>query len=348
MRIMLVTDAWRPQVNGVVRTMGHVTDAMRQRGYDVHVVSPDGFRSIPCPGYPEIPLTLTTAARLERVADGITPDIIHIVTEGPLGMAMRRACLKRGWAFTTAFHTRFPEYVRARAPIPVGLTHALMRRFHAPSSGVLVPTQSILDDLAARGYRNLRVWTRGVDRTLFAPDKRGDLGLKRPVFMNVGRVATEKNLPAFLALDLPGSKVVVGDGPARAELEQRYKDVVFLGAKTGEELARTFASADVFVFPSLTDTFGLVILEAMASGLPVAAYPVPGPKDILAVAGTGSGVLSEDLGDAALRALKLGRIDPDQMLSAFTWQACADIFEDTLVHCHDGTPVISARTREVA
>ncbi len=341
MRIMIVTDAWHPQVNGVVRTMSRVKAAMEERGHEVHVVSPDGFRSFPCPGYPEIRLSLASASRLEAIADTIRPDAIHIVTEGPLGVAMRRVCLRRGWAFTSAFHTRFPEYVRARVPIPVGVTHTFIRRFHAPSSGVLVPTQSIIDDLAGRGYRNLKLWTRGVDRALFDPTKRGDLGLKRPVFLNVGRVATEKNLAAFLKLNLPGTKAIVGDGPQRAELEARFRDTVFLGARTGEDLARAFASADVFVFPSLTDTFGLVILEALASGLPVAAFPVPGPKDILAMAGPRSGALSDSLQEAALAALALGRVDPDVALKAFSWEACADIFEHTLIGCVSKEPVIA-------
>jgi glycosyltransferase involved in cell wall biosynthesis len=333
MRILIVSDAWQPQVNGVVRTMCEVTSALIARGHEVRVVAPGEFPSIPCPGYPEIPLAFATAGKMASIADAYQPDCIHIVTEGPLGLAMRRACLRRGWAFTTAFHTRFPEYLRARAPIPVDLTHALMRKFHAPSLGVLVPTQSILSDLRLRGYENLRLWTRGVDRTLFSPRKRGDLGLRRPVFMNVGRVATEKNLAAFLSLKLPGTKVVVGDGPQRAELERRYSDSVFLGARAGESLARAFASADVFVFPSRTDTFGLVVLEALASGLPVAAFPVPGPIDILAVTGPSAGVTSENLQSACLAALELGPVDPGRVLGSFTWDACATIFENTLVPC---------------
>ncbi|MCC0029475.1 MAG: glycosyltransferase family 1 protein [Brucellaceae bacterium] len=331
MKLLIATDAWQPQVNGVVRTMGIVIDTMRARGHDVHVISPQDFRSMPCPGYPEIPLAFARPRRLARMIEDYAPDAIHIVTEGPIGFAARRACLRNGWHFTSAFHTRFPEYLRARAPIPVPLTHALFRRFHAASSNVLVPTQSILDDLKARGYGHLKLWTRGVNRTLFHPGRRGESGLPGPVFAYVGRLATEKNIAAFLELALPGTKLVVGDGPQRGELEKRFPDAVFVGAKTGEPLAEAFASADVFVFPSRTDTFGLVILEALASGLPVAAYPVPGPLDILAKAGPSAGVLDEDLAKAALGALELGPVDPDAVLGDFTWDACADIFEAALV-----------------
>ena len=272
MKLLIATDAWQPQVNGVVRTMGIVIDTMRARGHDVHVISPQDFRSMPCPGYPEIPLAFARPRRLARMIEDYAPDAIHIVTEGPIGFAARRACLRNGWHFTSAFHTRFPEYLRARAPIPVPLTHALFRRFHAASSNVLVPTQSILDDLRARGYGHLKLWTRGVNRTLFHPGRRSESGLPGPVFAYVGRLATEKNVAAFLELALPGSKLVVGDGPQRGELEKRFPDAVFVGAKTGESLAEAFASADVFVFPSRTDTFGLVILEALASGLPVVGF----------------------------------------------------------------------------
>lgn len=331
MKLLIATDAWRPQINGVVRTMGNVIEAMRARGHDVHVVSPLDFRSVPCPGYAEIRLALTTSRRLERIIEDIAPDAVHIVTEGPIGWAARRACLRRGWRFSSAFHTRFPEYLRARAPIPADWTHRLFRLFHRPSSNVLVPTQSILDDLSARGYGNLHLWTRGVDRALFNPSRRSDSGLPRPIFVNVGRVAAEKNIAAFLELDLPGTKLIVGDGPQRAELERRFPDAVFVGAKNGEALAQAFASADVFVFPSRTDTFGLVVLEAMASGLPVVAYPVPGPLDILTKTGPAAGVLDEDLQKAALAALELGRVDPDAVLDGFTWEACAEIFEAALV-----------------
>lgn len=329
--ILIATDAAPPQINGVVRTMGFVADHLEAAGHRVEIVGPSHFRTMALPSYPEIPLSFASARALERIAKEIRPDRIHIVTEGPVGQAMRRACLRNGWRFTSAYHTRFPEYLRARLPVPIAASHALLRRFHNSSSATLVPTPSIAADLKARGYENLRVWTRGVDREMFRPDRAIELDLPRPIFLNVGRVATEKNIEAFLGLDLPGTKVVIGDGPQRAELERRFPKAVFLGAKTGIDLASHFAAADVFVFPSRTDTFGLVVLEALASGLPVAAYPVPGPKDILEQAGPSAGVCDEDLQKAALAALSLAPVDPDAVLSPFSWQACADIFMETLV-----------------
>ncbi len=331
MRLMIATDAWHPQVNGVVRTMTQVCAKMTEYGHEVRVISPSEFRSIPCPGYPEIPLAFASARQMAKLVDKYQPDAIHIATEGPVGQGMRRACIRNGWKFTSAFHTRFPEYIRARMPVPLSLTHFFMRRFHNAAHAVLVPTRSIMEDLEQRGYAGLKLWTRGVDRNLFSPHNRRELDVPRPIFMNVGRLATEKNLPDFLKLDLPGTKVVVGDGPQRAELEAKFSDVVFLGAKHGAELAELLASADVFVFPSRTDTFGLVILEALASGVPVAAYPVPGPKDILQEAGASAGVVSEDLREAALAALKLGPVTPDAVLESFSWDACAEIFANTLV-----------------
>lgn len=337
MRIAIVTDAWMPQVNGVVRTMLQVVETMRSRGHIIEIISPADFKTMPLPTYSEIPLSITHAGELRRKIEAFGADAIHIVTEGPLGFAARRACRLNGWSFTSAYHTRFPEYVRARAPIPTPILHRALRRFHSASSTVLVPTQSIRDELDARGYTNLRIWTRGVDRSVFRPElRRDDFGWERPVFMNVGRVAPEKNIEAFLKLDLPGTKVVVGDGPARMRLAARYPDVVFVGQKTGDDLAAHFASADVFVFPSRTDTFGLVVLEALASGVPVAAYPVAGPRDILPVAGPRAGILDEDLRRAALAALQLRPVDPDEALREFTWEKCADIFETVLVERHSG------------
>jgi glycosyltransferase involved in cell wall biosynthesis len=328
-RVALVTDAWHPQVNGVVRTLGHVCEGLRSRGHEVFVISPQDYRSFPCPTYPEIRLALTTRRRLEKRLRELQPTNIHIATEGPLGVQARRICVRNGWQFSTSFHTRFPEYLRERLPVPLSWSYAFLRRFHAAASACLVPTVSIHNILQENGFTNTKVWTRGVDRKLFRPIEGVDLGLPKPVFICVGRVAPEKNLDAFLSLDLPGTKLIVGDGPELERLKREFPDAVFFGKQTGETLARSFAGSDVFVFPSLTDTFGLVLLEAIASGLPVAAFPVPGPLDV--IANTGAGVLSQDLKQAALDALAIGRLDPDDYLSAYTWEACVDIFEETLV-----------------
>ncbi|RLQ89132.1 glycosyltransferase family 4 protein [Notoacmeibacter ruber] len=329
--ILIATDAAAPQINGVVRTMGIVTERLAAEGHIVETVGPSRFRTMALPSYPEIPMSFVTPGAMAKIARQFRPDHIHIVTEGPIGRAMRRACLRNGWHYTSAYHTRFPEYLRQRLPVPIGVSHSILRRFHSNAAATLVPTGSIADDLISHGYGNLQIWTRGVDRALFRPDRAIDLDLPRPIFLNVGRVAPEKNLEAFLALDLPGTKLVIGDGPQRAELERRFPEAVFLGAKTGIDLASHFAAADVFVFPSRTDTFGLVVLEALASGLPVAAFPVPGPKDVLEIAGPSAGVCDEDLEKAALAARDLGSVDPDAVLQSFSWQACADIFLNTLV-----------------
>jgi glycosyltransferase involved in cell wall biosynthesis len=327
--LVIVTDAWHPQVNGVVRTLSKVMEGMRQRGHRVTMITPQDYRTLPCPTYPEIRLSLTTRRRISRRLEELQPAYVHIATEGPLGILARRACLKKNWPFTTSFHTRFPEYVRERAPVPLSLTYGFLRRFHGSAQTCLVPTQSIRDELAKRGITNTTVWTRGVDRSMFYPRPAATSGHKRPIFVCVGRVAPEKNLDAFLELDLPGTKLIVGDGPDLPRLSQKYPHAIFAGKKVGEELAGIYAQCDAFVFPSKTDTFGLVLLEAIASGLPVAAFPVPGPLDV--VGATGAGVLSPDLRQAALAALKMGRIDPDKCLADFTWERCVDIFEGILV-----------------
>jgi glycosyltransferase involved in cell wall biosynthesis len=328
-RIALVSDAWAPQVNGVVRTLTAVIGELALRGHSVTAITPDLFRTMPCPSYPEIRLALRPARRVGELIDAAKPDAIHISTEGPLGIAARRHCLKRGYGFTTAFHTRFPEYVAARLALPLSWSYALMRRFHAPSRGVMVATETVRRELAVRGFHNLRRWNRGVDAALYDPALRGDMGgLPRPIFLAVGRVAVEKNISAFLALDLPGSKVVVGDGPMLEKLRRRHPEAHFLGKHEGRDLARLYASADVFVFPSRTDTFGLVLLEAMASGLPVAAYPVPGPLDV--IGDSGAGVLDEDLGRAALAALQIARERCREHALRYTWTASADQFVENL------------------
>jgi len=328
-KILIVSDAWVPQVNGVVRTLQTTRRELERLGHVVEVIGPDRFLTVPLPTYAEIRIAVSPAPTLRRLIDAFGPDAIHIATEGPLGLAARAYCLRRDMPFTTAYHTRFPEYVRDRAPIPLALTYAMVRRFHAPARSVMVATPSIARDLTARGFRNIRFWGRGVDTELFRPRDKGWLDLPRPIFLYVGRVAVEKNVEAFLALDLPGTKLVVGDGPQRAELTAKYPDAVFVGAKQGEELARYYAAADVFVFPSRTDTFGLVLLEAMASGLPVAAFPVPGPLDV--VGDSGAGVLDEDLGRAARKAL--ATVDPSHCRAhalTFSWAASARQFLSNL------------------
>jgi glycosyltransferase involved in cell wall biosynthesis len=323
-RIALATDAWSPQTNGVVRTLSITVRELELAGHVVDVVHPGSFRTVPCPTYPEIRLALFPFRRLARQLDRFDPEAVHVATEGPLGMAARRWCRRRGRPFTTSYHTQFPEYVRARAPIPTGLTYAHLRRFHGAAARTLVATPSMQRQLESRGFRNLALWSRGVDTGLFRPQAKGFLELPRPLWLYFGRVAVEKGIEDFLALDVPGSKLVVGGGPAEAELRARYPEAVFAGFRFGEELARVVASADVFVFPSRTDTFGLVLLEAMACGVPVAAYPVTGPVDVVVNGVTG--VLDANLRTAALAALKL---DPDACRAhalRYTWQAATGQF----------------------
>ncbi|MBV8653425.1 MAG: glycosyltransferase family 1 protein [Alphaproteobacteria bacterium] len=334
-KIALVSDAWTPQVNGVVRTLGMVSRELGAAGHSIIPITPDRFRTFPCPTYPEIRLAIGAGRAVRRMIDESEPDAIHIATEGPLGHAARAHCIKRGLPFTTAYHTRFPEYVEARFAFPRAWSYALLRRFHAPSGGVLVATDSIRQDLASRGFHNLRRWSRGVDAELFRPyedAERDFLGLKRPIFVTVARLAVEKNLSAFLELDLPGSKLVVGDGPLLNTLQRRHPEAHFAGKQVGEALARHYAAADVFVFPSRTDTFGLVLLEALACGVPVAAYPVPGPLDV--IGDGGAGCLDEDLRKASLAALDISREACRRYALNFTWSACATQFLQSLCPIH--------------
>jgi glycosyltransferase involved in cell wall biosynthesis len=329
MRIALVSDAWRPQVNGVVRTLATVADELTTMGHAIDPITPDRFLTLPCPTYPEIRLALAPRWSVARLLDKTAPDAIHIATEGPLGVAARSYCLSRGLAFTTAYHTRFPEYVAARLRVPLRLTYAWLRRFHAPSRSIMVAAPSIAQELRTRGFDNIRPWSRGVDAELFQPGRREELpGIARPIFLTVGRIAVEKNVQAFLGLDLPGSKLVVGDGPQLEDMRRRHPDVHFVGRKEGADLARLYASADVFVFPSLTDTFGLVLLEALASGLPVAAFPVPGPVDVIGDAPVGR--LDRDLRKAALGCLEFSRAACREHAMRFSWRACAQQFLDNL------------------
>ncbi len=318
----------------MVRTLDTLKTELEQTGHDVVMLTPDRFHSIPCPTYPEIRLALAAPGAVARIIAAAQPCAIHIATEGPLGWAARRWCRRHRLPFTSAYHTRFPEYVQTRWGIPLGLSYCLMRHFHAASARVMVATDSISAELTARGFTRLGRWSRGVDTDLFRPrpDARGDLGplagLPRPIFLSVGRVAVEKNIEAFLRLDLPGTKVVVGDGPQLQTLRRRHPEVTFAGARQGEDLARHYAAADVFVFPSRTDTFGLVLLEALASGLPVAAFPVPGPLDVLA--GSAAGILDGDLAKAALAALGIDRDVCRQHASRFSWRMSAQQFLDNL------------------
>ncbi|WP_370263176.1 glycosyltransferase family 4 protein [Limnobacter sp.] len=351
MRILITTDAWAPQVNGVVQTLTQVVKHLREQGHVVLVVHPGQFKTVPCPTYPEIRLALWPWRGLQHALQTFEPHAVHIVTEGPIGLAMRLLARRKGLPFTTAYHTQFPEYVKARTGIPVRLTAALLRWFHKPAKAVMVPTQSVIQTLQSRGLHNCVLWQRGVDLQRFNPapsaaakhlnycpkaltqeDPQQVEVLKRlekthvqkPVFLYAGRVAIEKNLEAFLGLDLPGEKWVGGDGPARKTLEKTYPNARWFGMLNHAALAELYRHADVFVFPSQTDTFGLVLLEAMACGCPVAAFPVNGPLDV--VGQSGAGVLGWDLQEAALAALKIDRQIPQRHARQFTWANCTNQF----------------------
>lgn len=332
MRIALVSDAWAPQVNGVVRTLTTTTERLRAGGHQVETITPDAFTTIPCPSYPEIRLALGAGRGVRRRLTAIDADAIHIATEGPLGWAARGWCLDQRAAFTTSFHTRFADYLAVRTRLPADLFWASLRRFHRPAARVFAATATLEAELRGRGFERLHRWTRGVDLTLFTPDGpplAAMATLPRPLLLHVGRVAPEKNIEAFLAADVPGTKVVVGDGPALAALRRKFPQVHFLGALHGERLAAAYRSADVFVFPSRTDTFGLVMAEAMASGVPVAAYPVPGPADV--VGDTGAGVLDGDLASAIVGAQALDRAHCATVGRGFDWACCTGEFLDGLV-----------------
>lgn len=336
MRIVLATDAWEPQVNGVVRTLARVAGELRDIGDLVEVISPDQFATFPLPTYPEIKLAMGAFEKVQQRFKAFEPEAIHIATEGPIGLAARRICLEWKLPFTTSYHTRFPEYVSARLPLPLAAGYAYMKWFHRPSGRLMVATRTMADELQRQGFRNISVWSRGVDTETFQPRRPQDPdvfeGLARPIWLNVGRVAVEKNIEAFLALDLPGSKVVVGDGPQREELNERYPDVRFAGAKLGADLAAHYACADVFVFPSLTDTFGLVMLEAWASGLPIAGFMAPGPADIIPE--SGAGALAPDqthgLREACLQALEIDGSFARAAAERYSWRACAEEFRRLL------------------
>jgi len=338
MRLSLVSDAWAPQVNGVVRTLSTTVELLRARGADIQTITPDRFGSLPCPTYPEIRLAFTRPGKVGEMIEAHGSEAVHIATEGPLGLAARRHCMATGRPFTTSFHTRFPDYLHARFKLPTAWSWRYLRWFHAPARAVLVATPRLAQELAGHGLTRTRLWSRGVDLTQFraglpAPD--AYKGLPRPILLSVGRVAVEKNIEAFLAAQAPGSKVVVGDGPALGELKARYPEAHFLGALSGEALARAYSGADLFVFPSMTDTFGLVLVEAMASGLPVAAYPVAGPLDV--VGDSGAGVLDEDLSVAIFRALRVPRAAALAQARGFSWEAAAGQFEAAAMDCVEVT-----------
>ncbi len=330
MRITIVTDAWAPQVNGVVRTLERTQAELETMGHEVSVIAPHLFRSIPCPTYPEIRLAVARPGSVAEAIERSWPDAIHISTEGPLGLAARRWCRRKGLAFTTAYHTQFPDYLAKRTGLPAIWFWRYISWFHAAAAATLVATPSIADQLMVHGVDRLRYWSRGVDLAHFRPDgptHPAMAGLARPIQLYVGRVAVEKNIDAFLASGSPGSKVVVGDGPALARLKSAYPDALFTGPLFGDALASAYRSADVFVFPSRTDTFGLVMIEALACGTPVAAFPVPGPADVLDAR---SGVTSENLGDAITAALGLDRGACAQHAATFSWSRSARQFVDAL------------------
>ena len=324
MKIAIVTDAWKPQVNGVVRTYENIGRELETLGHSVCFITPEGHATIALPGYRGIRVAIFPGARVTQVLESHSPDAIHIGTEGPLGCAARSYCLRGKLPFTTAYHTRFPEYLRLRAPVPTRWTYAWLRRFHQPARCTMVPTRTQQQHLAGKGFGDISVLGRGVDTSLFRPRDDSLFDLPRPVHLYLGRVAVEKNIEAFLDLQLPGSKVVVGDGPALASLEAQYPEVHFTGFRFGEELAACLADADVFVFPSRTDTFGIVMLEAMACGVPVAAYPVDGPRDVVRQGVTGW--LDEDLAVAVQHARRLNATDCVRFAAGHSWQAVARSF----------------------
>ena len=328
MKIMIVTDAWEPQVNGVVRTLKQTMHELKKMGHTIDMITPLEFKTVPCPTYPDISLSLFPGKKVRQKMEAFAPDAIHIATEGPLGIAARAYALKHKLPFSTAYHTRFPEYVKARTGIPLAITYAFIRWFHGPSMAVMAPTIVVKDDLEKYGLNNVVLWSRGVDLDIFKMQDSKALNTSHPIFLYVGRVAIEKNINAFLEIDLPGSKWVVGDGPAMAGIKEKYPETNYLGVLQQHELAKVYAAADVFVFPSKTDTFGLVLLEAMACGTPVAAYPVTGPIDVLG--NSPAGAMNDDLREACLQALKIPREVARAHAEKFSWRAASEQFANHL------------------
>ncbi|MEL6870775.1 MAG: glycosyltransferase family 1 protein [Pseudomonadota bacterium] len=337
MKIAIVTDAWLPQTNGVVTTLSRTSEALTRSGYTVRMFTPSPYRTIACPSYPEIQLALFAGRRLRRALDAFAPDSIHIATEGPPGLAARRYCIRRKLSFTSSYHTQFPAYVRQRYPIPERWTYWFVRWFHNAAAATLVPTPTVIKELQRNGLRNPVLWGRGVDTDLFKPLAVRTEQPKRPTYLYVGRVSVEKNIEAFAQMQVDARKLIVGDGPDLAQLKRRFPDCEFTGYKFGVELANIIAAADVFVFPSRTDTFGLVMLEAMACGVPVAAYPVAGPIDVVLDGVTG--VLHESLELAAQRALAISRESCRRHALSRSWENCTQQFLSNLVRACDAHPL---------
>lgn len=340
-KLLIVTDAWHPQINGVVRSMDRLARELVRLGVEVDILAPSEFKTVPMPGYSEIRLAITNPWQVRRRIEKSNPDFIQIATEGPLGLMARGTALKRT-GYTTTYHTKFPEYLAARLPVPIKWSYAFLRWFHNGGRGCMVATESLRQELTAHGFRDLHMWSRGVDTELFRPRDERPIDLPRPVFLHVGRIAVEKNVEAFLKLELPGSKLVVGGGPMLDELKAKYPNVTFVGPKLGAELAAYYAMGDVFVFPSLTDTFGNVVLEALSSGVPVAAYPVMGPKDIIGT--SGAGTLDEDLQRGALAALNIPKSVARAHALTFSWEACARQFMTAIYESYQ----VPAERRRVA
>ena len=332
MKILVVTDAWYPQVNGVVRTLDETSKQLKKFGHEVKLITPEGFLTMPCPTYPEIKLSLFPGARVSSMIREFNPDRLHIATEGPLGLSARGYANRNGLAFTSAYHTRFPEYVHARTKLPLKITYSFLRWFHNSSDLVMVPTEEVKKDLIKHKISNPKIWSRGVDLEIFKP-KRGRKKNQKPIMLNVGRVSVEKNLEEFLKIDLPYEKWVVGDGPALRELKKKYPKIIFHGAKSKEELEYYYNKADIFVFPSKTDTFGLVLLEAMACGLPVAAFPISGPLDV--IGNSNAGILDSNLKEACKKALLIPRKVPREYAKKFSWESTSKTFESYLVSIRD-------------
>jgi len=334
LRITLISDAWHPQVNGIVTALVQLARALTRLGHRVTIIAPEPFRTWPCPGYPDVRLAFLCGPRLRPLIDASKPDAIHLMTEGPVGFAARRYCRYRRWSYTSSFHSHFPEYLKLRAGIPLAVSYGYLRWFHRSSERVLVGTDSLSEQLTRKGFRRLATWPLGVDTDQFRPLGKEGIAAPRPVFLYLGRVAVEKAVEDFLRLDLPGTKVVIGDGPQRTELEARYPAAHFLGYRHGQDLAQHVSAADVLVFPSRTDTFGLAMLEALACGVPVAAYPVQGPRDVIRDARVGR--LDTDLRRAALDALELAPGDCRRYALEWSWDASARRFVDSLAPLGDG------------
>lgn len=343
MKILIVSDAWAPQTNGVVTTLSQTVAHLTQFGHTLRMVTPDQFRTLPCPTYPEIRVAIFPYRRMAKLIEAFQPQALHIATEGPLGFAARRYCVRHGLRFTTSYHTQFPQYLRQRFPIPTAVSYRWLRWFHGAGHTCMVSTPTVEAQLVERGFRNVSRWRRGVDTKLFRPHSKDFLSLRRPIAAYVGRVAVEKNVDAFLSMPWRGSKLVIGDGPERPRCQAQFPDAAFVGFQRGEALAQHLAAADVLVFPSLTDTFGLVNLEAMACGVPVAAYPVAGPIDVVEDGVTGA--LHEDLATAAIRALSIDPRACRKRAEQSGWDICTREFESNLTAVRPSSVAVQQRRR---